>query len=101
MSNVIFIIKLKVKAEFFDEVYTFSKAIHKLTHEFDEGVIQYDLYKVKEEENTLCFFENWENTDLYERHRNKEHTKNFKEFLDGKLENVEKIFLDKYIEELF
>jgi len=99
MANISFIIKLKIKEEFTEEVYSFMKALHKLTHEFDEGIIQYDLYKVKEEENTFCFIETWENQEFYEAHSQKGHTKSFKEYLEGKFEDVQKVFLDKYVEE--
>lgn len=99
MDNVIFVIKMKIKEEFIDEVYTFSKAIHKLTHEFDDGIIQYELHKVKDEKNTLYFIENWKSEEAYEAHRNKEHTKNYKEYLEDKLEDVQKTFLEKYEEE--
>lgn len=100
MRNVLFMIKIKVKEEYSDEVYTFMKAIHKLTHEFDEGIIQYDLHKVKDEENTFCFIENWESNEAYEIHRNKEHTKNFKDYLEDKIVDVQKIFLEKYEDDI-
>ena len=63
MDNVILVVNIKVKEEFVDEVYAFMKALHKLTHELDSGCIQYDLHKVKEEENTFCFVETWENQE--------------------------------------
>lgn len=99
MDNIIFVIKIKVKKEFEDEVYTFMKALHKLTHEFDEGIIQYDLHKVKDEESTFCFIENWKTNEAYEAHRDKDHTKNFKEYLEDKIVDVQKFHLSKYEEE--
>lgn len=101
MSKVMFLIKIKVKEEVSEEVYTFMKAIHKLTHEFDDGILQYDLYKIKDENSTFCFIENWESEEAYEAHRNKEHTKSFKKYLEDKIVDVQKIFLDKYIEDEF
>jgi len=100
MKNVVLVVKAKVKEEFSEEVYTFMKALHKLTHEFDRGCLQYDLHKVKDEENTFCFIETWEDEACLIEHSQKEHFKNFMSYVDGKIESMEKIFLDKYVEEV-
>ena len=99
MNNVILVVKVKVKKEFVEQVYPFMKALHKLTHEFDRGCIQYDLHKVKDEENTFCFVETWEDEDCLNEHSEKDHFKSFMEFVDGKIESIDKFFLEKYVEE--
>lgn len=99
MSNIILVVNVKVKAEFVEEVYPFMKALHKLTHEFDSGCIQYDLHEVKEEENSFCFIETWEDQAALDAHMNKDHFKNFMEFSDGKIEDMKITFLNKYVEE--
>lgn len=99
MSNVILVVKIKVKDEFVDGVYPFMKALHKLTHELDKGCIQYDLHKVKEQEGEFCFIETWENQESLDEHMQKEHFKNFMEFADGKIEDMKIDFLEKYKEE--
>ncbi|WP_072679425.1 putative quinol monooxygenase [Arcobacter sp. LA11] len=98
MSNIILVVKVKVKEEFTQEVYTFMKALHKLTHELDSGCIQYDLHKVKEEESMFCFIETWENQESLDEHMQKGHFKNFMEFTDGKVEEIKIDFLEKYVE---
>ncbi|PLY07242.1 MAG: antibiotic biosynthesis monooxygenase [Arcobacter sp.] len=98
MSNVILVVKVKVKEEFATEVYTFMKALHKLTHELDEGCIQYDLHKVLEDENTFCFIETWENEAFLIEHSKKDHFINFMEYVEGKIEDMQKTFLEKYEE---
>lgn len=98
MSNIILVVKVKVKEEFAEEVYTFMKALHKLTHEFDEGCIQYDLHKVLEEENTFCFIETWKDQASLIEHSKKDHFVNFMEFAEGKIEDMQKTFLEKYEE---
>lgn len=96
MSNVILVVNIKVKEEFVDEVYVFMKALHKLTHELDSGCIQYDLHKVKEQEDKFCFIETWENKESLDAHMQAEHFKNFIEFTDGKIEDMKIDFLNKY-----
>ena len=98
MSQVILVVNIKVKEEFTDELYSFMKALHKLTHELDEGFIQYDLHKVKEKENEFCFVETWENQEFLDQHMAKDHFKNYMEFTDGKFEDIQINFLDKYAE---
>ena len=100
MSNVILVVKVKVKEEFEEQVYTFMKALHKLTHEFDEGCIQYDLHKVKDEKSTFCFIETWENQEALDAHMKKDHFTNFVEFTKDKTEAPEFTFLDKYVEQV-
>ncbi len=100
MSNVVLVVKVKVKEEFAEQVYPFMKALHKLTHEFDRGCIQYDLHEVKDEANTFCFIETWEDESCLIEHSQKEHFKNFMEFVDGKIEKMDKFFLEKYVEEV-
>ena len=98
MNNVILVVKVKVKEEFAEEVYIFMKALHKLTHELDDGCLQYDLHKVLEEENTFCFIETWKDESGLIAHSKKEHFVNFMEYAEGKIEDMQKTFLKKYDE---
>lgn len=91
MSSIVFTVKIKVKEEFTQIVYPFMQAMHKLTHEFDEGFVQYDLYKDKEDENKFYFIEEWDSEESLEQHKQKEHYKSFIEFMDGKLESIDKV----------
>lgn len=98
MSNIILVVKVKVKEEFSNEVYTFMKALHKLTHELDSGCIQYDLHKIKDQVSTFCFIETWESQESLDEHMQKEHFKNFMEFTESKVEDMQIDFLEKYEE---
>ncbi len=91
MSNIVFTVKMKVKEEFTQIVDPFMRAMHKLTHEFDGGLVQYDLYKDKEDENKFYFIEEWDSQESLEKHKQKEHYKNFIEFIDDKLESIDKV----------
>lgn len=92
MNNVIFTVEIKVKKEFSETIYPFMQAMHKLTHEFDEGCIQYDLFRDNEDKSKFYFVEEWEDEAALENHRQAEHYKNFIEFIDGKLESIDKVF---------
>jgi len=91
MSNIVFTVEMKVKEEFTQIVDPFMRAMHKLTHEFDGGLVQYDLYKDKEDENKFYFIEEWDSEESLEKHKQKEHYKNFIEFIDDKLESIDKV----------
>ncbi|WP_419773915.1 putative quinol monooxygenase [Halarcobacter sp.] len=91
MSNIVFTVKIKVKEEFTQIVYPFMQAMHKLTHDFDEGFVQYDLFKDKEDENKFYFIEEWDSEKSLEKHKQKEHYKSFIEFLDDKVESIDKV----------
>lgn len=103
--NIVFTVELNVKEEFAEMAYTFMQAMHKLTHEFDKGCIQYDLYKDKENKNKFYFIEEWESENALEAHKQKEHFKSFMEFIDGKLlssnkkdKKVDTSTFEKYVE---
>lgn len=91
MSNIIFTVEIKVKEEYTEMVYTFMQALHKLTHEFDKGCIQYDLYKDSYDSSMFYFIEEWEDEAALEAHTKKDHYKSFMEFVDGKLESTNKL----------
>ena len=99
MGKVIIVVNIKVKKEFTEEVYVFMKALHKLTHEFDGGCIQYDLHRVSEESNCYCFIETWENQEALDTHMQKDHFKNFMDYVEDKIEDMQIMNLDKYEEE--
>lgn len=98
MENVNLLVEVKVKDEFIEPVYTFMKALHKLTHELDEGCLQYDLLQSKDDKSKIFFIEKWENQDYLDRHMQKEHFKNFNEFTKDKIEDSKINFIDKYEE---
>lgn len=96
MSQIILVVNVKVKKECIDEAYTYMKALHQLTHDFDKGCIQYDLHRVKDTSNEFCFIETWENQEALDAHMQKEHYKSFKAFMEDKIEDIQLTFLDKH-----
>lgn len=88
MKNIVIIATIKVKKAFKDEVYNELLKLHKATHEFDEGCIQYDLHKDLSDENSFTFVETWENAEFLSKHQEKEHFKTFVSNIDGKIENL-------------
>ncbi len=96
MSQVILVVNVKVKPEFSEDVYTYMKALHQLTHDFDKGCIQYDLHRVVDTTNEFCFIETWENQEALDEHMAKEHYKSFKAFVEDKVEDVQLTFLNKH-----
>ena len=97
MSKIVIVAKLKIKEQFKDEVYTELLALHKSTHELDEGCIQYDLHKDLEDSNSFTFVETWENQELLDAHMTKEHFLAFVKKVENKLENLEISKLEKLI----
>ena len=105
MSELIFTVEIKVKEDFCEVVPPFAQAMHKLTHEFDKGIIQYDLYTDKNDKSMFYFVEECEDEASLEAHNQKDHFKRFVEFLEGSTESIDKKFekidtssLEKYEE---
>ena len=73
MKNIVIVASIKVKEAFKDEVYNELLKLHKATHEFDEGCMQYDLHKDLSDENSFTFVETWENAEFLSKHEEKEH----------------------------
>lgn len=99
MSNIILSVRVKVKKELSEEVYTFMKALVKLTREEDRGCIQYDLHRVVGKEDEFCFIETWENQECLDEHCQKGHFVSFMEYAQDKVLEKEVTILEKYEEE--
>lgn len=87
--NIGVVAKLKVKGKYLMEVYNELETLHKLTHELDEGCIQYDLNQDIEDEQTFIFVEVWKDKESLENHMKKEHFLNFQKNINGKLDSSE------------
>ena len=77
MSELIFTVEIIVKDDFVEIVPPFAQAMHKLTHEFDKGIIQYDLFTDKNDKTKFYFVEEWEDEESLEAHRKKDHYERF------------------------
>ena len=55
MKNIVIVATIKVKEAFKEEVYNELLKLHKATHEFDEGCIQYDLHKDLSDDFSFTF----------------------------------------------
>ncbi|WP_368030202.1 putative quinol monooxygenase [Arcobacter sp. s6] len=97
MSKIVIVAKLKIKEQFKDEVYAELLVLHKSTHEFDEGCIQYELHKDLEDVNSFTFIETWENAELLEAHMATAHFASFVKTIENKLDALEISKLEKLI----
>ena len=95
MSKIVLVVNIKIKKEFIGKVVEEFKTIHKLTHELDEGCIQYDYHKVQDKEDSYVFIETWESQELLDIHMQKEHFTNFFATTEGMIENIEMTPLQK------
>lgn len=87
--SIIVVAKLKIKEQFLDEVYEELVKLHKSTHKFDEGCLQYDLHQDFEDKSKFTFIETWENAELLSAHEKKEHFLSFVKSVEGKLEDLQ------------
>ena len=97
MSKVVIVAKIKIKEEFKDEILDELKELHKSTHAFDSGCLQYDLHKDLEDSNSFTFVETWENQELLDAHMATNHFLIFVKKVENKLENLEISKLEKLI----
>jgi len=49
----------------------------------EEGCIQYDLHQDNDHPEIFLFFENWENRELWQKHMNNDHLKNYIKVTEG------------------
>ena len=88
MKNIVIVATIKVKEAFKEEVYNELLKLHKATHEFDEGCIQYDLHKDLSDDFSFTFVETWESQDFLSLHEEKEHFKTFVSKIENKIEGL-------------
>ena len=89
MSNIIIVANIKIKEKFRDEIYPLLVELHRQTHKNDEGCIQYDLHKNLEDNNSFTFIETWKNTEVLDKHMEKEHFLSFVKSIENKLVSLE------------
>ena len=54
----------------------------------EEGCLNYDLHQDNEEAAHFFFYENWETRELWQRHMESDHLKEFKAATEGAIEKV-------------
>ncbi|MCJ8327598.1 MAG: antibiotic biosynthesis monooxygenase [Campylobacterales bacterium] len=89
MIEVVVIAKIKIKEEFYSEVYEELKNLHNRTRKYDKGCIQYDLHESLEDRYSFVFIETWTNPDSLEEHENKDDFKKCIETIANKLESIQ------------
>jgi|Cruoilmetagenom7_1024161.scaffolds.fasta_scaffold84555_2 quinol monooxygenase YgiN len=92
MGNIVIVATIKAKDGFKDVVFNELKNLHKATHKFDIGCIQYDLHKDLKDENSFTFVETWENQELLSAHEKKEH---FLSFIDNIKDKTDGLTINK------
>ncbi len=88
MKNIVIVATIKVKDGSKDEVFSELLKIHKATHEFDEGCIQYDLHKDLVDENSFTFVETWQSAELLALREHKEHFKTFVSTVESNIDSL-------------
>jgi quinol monooxygenase YgiN len=89
MNQVGVVAKFRIKKEYLIDVYNELIILHKLTHDLDEGCIQYDLHQDLEDEQTFIFIEIWQNMDCLKQHEQKEHFLTCIKNIEDKLEHID------------
>ena len=89
MSQVVVVAKVKIKEEFYLDVYEELLKVYKYTHANDEGCIQYDLHSDEDDKYSFVFVETWENQEALDAHMQTEHFLKFVRKAAEKLELLE------------
>lgn len=89
MNRVVVVAKVRIKEEFYLDVYEELLLIYRDTHANDEGCIQYDLHSDIDDKHTFVFVETWENEIYLEEHMQTEHFLKFVKKASDKLELLE------------
>ena len=86
MSKLTIIANIKTKSDRIDFVKTQLLKLIDITRK-EEGCIQYDLHQDNENPANFMFFENWESHELWQKHMNKQHLKDYITATEGSVEN--------------
>ncbi len=83
--------KLTINAHIFakeDQVELVKAELEKLIEITlaEEGCIQYDLHRNNDNPVHFMFYENWESRELWQKHMNNQHLKDYMEATDGAVE---------------
>jgi quinol monooxygenase YgiN len=97
MKKIVLIANVVLKDGKNEGVLEALKALHKATHQEDEGCLQYDLHTDREKENVYTFIETWESEALLAEHMGKAHFKAFQAALEGKVESMSLQKLEKIL----
>ncbi|MCV6609110.1 MAG: antibiotic biosynthesis monooxygenase [Campylobacterales bacterium] len=95
MSKVILVVKIEIKDEYLDQIENQLKELHRGTHKYDRGCIQYDYHKDTENKNTYFFVETWESQEALDEHKTKEHFTKFFANTQDMISNIEINRLEK------
>ncbi|NQY20689.1 MAG: antibiotic biosynthesis monooxygenase [Campylobacteraceae bacterium] len=88
MSQVVVVAKIKIKEEFYLEVYKELLLVYKYTLANDEGCLQYDLHNDIDDKHTFAFVETWENQDALDAHAKTDHFMDFVKSISDKIEDL-------------
>ena len=96
-SNMTLVVKMTIAEPFLNEVTDELVKLQQSTLRLDKGCIQYDLHKVINSKNSFTLIEKWQDAKSLEKHKEKEHFKNFIQNTSGKIENYEASILNQLI----
>jgi len=85
MEKLTIIANIYAKSDSIDKVKAELLKLIDLTRA-EEGCLQYDLHQDNENLAHFTFYEKWENRDLWQKHMNNDHLKNYMKATEGAIE---------------
>jgi len=85
MANLTIVANIKAKA---DKIELVKRELEKLIGitRLEEGCVQYDLHQDNESPAHFMFFENWVSRELWQRHMDAQHLKDYLAATDGAID---------------
>jgi quinol monooxygenase YgiN len=86
MANLTIVALITAKADKVDLVKSELEKLIETTRD-EEGCVQYDLHQNNENPAHFLFFENWESRELWQRHMENQHLKDYLAATEGSIED--------------
>ena len=87
MSKIVITAKVKIKEEFYLDVYEQLLLLYKHSIE-EDGCIQFDLHNDVDDKNTFVFVETWVNQEALDNHTKSEHFISYIKKVSEKIEDL-------------
>ncbi|MEM1136673.1 MAG: putative quinol monooxygenase [Bacteroidota bacterium] len=85
MSKLTIVANIKAKSDKIDLVKAALEKLIDITRT-EEGCLQYDLHQDNENPTHFLFYENWESRELWQKHMDNQHLKDYKAETEGAVE---------------
>lgn len=87
--NVGVVAKIRSKEGCESSLFTQLEYLYEMTHQYDDGCIQYDLHQDVEDKRTFIFIETWQSQEYLAAHEVKEHYLETLRTIENLVESVE------------